>query len=148
MRAVFNKVGGKMTKDVFLRNIDSEINVTLSKMAISERKIEMLKKQLIEFSEQRHIRLKQLKVLHRNKNLNKKIIDSIVNAVADKKDTNFKVNISNGSFVIVVNDSQWAEVKKLDIDYIIKYGVLDYLSKIDKRFIVYKELILVKKEDK
>ena len=148
MRAVFNKVGGKMTKDVFLRNIDSEINVTLSKMAISERKIEMLKKQLIEFSEQRHIRLKQLKVLHRNKKLNKKIIDSIVNAVADKKDTNFKVNISNGSFVIVVNDSQWAEVKKLDIDYIIKYGVLDYLSKIDKRFIVYKELILVKKEDK
>jgi hypothetical protein len=137
-----------MTKDVFLRNIDSEINVTLSKMAISERKIEMLKKQLIEFSEHRHIRLKQLKILHKCDKLNKKIIDSIVNAVADKKDIDFNVNTSNGSFVIVINDSQWAEVKKLDIDYIIKNGILDYLSKMDKRFVVYKKLIIVKKEDK
>ena len=137
-----------MTKDVFLRNIDREINETLSKMAMFERKTEMLKKQLLELSLQRHIRLKQLKVLHKNKKLTKKIIDSVVNAVANKKDINFKANTSNGSFVIVVNDSQWAEVKKLDIDYIIKYGVLDYLSKIDKRFVVYKELKIVKKEDK
>ena len=137
-----------MTKDFFLRNIDREINGTLSKMAMFERKTEMLKKQLLELSLQRHIRLKQLKVLHKNKKLTKKIIDSVVNAVANKKDINFKANISNGSFVIVVNDSQWAEVKKLDIDCIIKNGTLDYLSKIDKRFIVYKELILVKKEEK
>ena len=137
-----------MKKDIFLDNIDSELSSTLSKMAISEIKTEMLKKQLLELSLQRHIRLKQLKVLHKNKKLTKKIIDSVVNAVANKKDINFKANISNGSFVIVVNDSQWAEVKKLDIDCIIKNGTLDYLSKIDKRFIVYKELILVKKEEK
>ena len=138
-----------MTKDIFLRNIDREINGTLSKMAIFERKTEMLKKQLLELSLQRHIRLKQLKILNKNKEkLTKKIIDSVVNAIADKKDTNFKANISNGSFFIVVDDSKWAEVKKLDIDCIIKNGTLDYLSKIDKRFIVYKELILVKKEDK
>ena len=137
-----------MTKDVFLRNIDREINETLSKMAMFERKTEMLKKQLLELSLQRHIRLKQLKVLHKNKKLTKKIIDSVVNAVADEKDTNFKANTSNGSFFIVVNDSQWAEVKKLDIDCIIRNGILDYLSKIDKRFIVYKELIIVKKEEK
>ena len=137
-----------MTKDIFLRNIDREINGTLSKMAIFERKTEMLKKQLSELSLQRHIRLKQLKILNKNKKLTKKIIDSIVNAVADKKDINFKANTSNGSFVIVVDDSQWAEVKKLDIDCIIRNGILDYLSKIDKRFIVYKELIIVKKEEK
>ena len=137
-----------MKKDIFLDNIDSELSSTLSKMAISEIKTEMLKKQLSELSLQRHIRLKQLKVLHRNKKLTKKIIDSVVNAVADKKDINFKANTSNGSFVIVVNDSLWAEVKKLDIDYIIKNGALDYLSKIDKRFVVYKELIFVKKEEK
>ena len=137
-----------MTKDIFLRNIDREINGTLSKMAIFERKTEMLKKQLSELSLQRHIRLKQLKILNKNKKLTKKKIDSIVNAVANKKDINFKANTSNGSFVIVVNDSQWAEVKKLDIDCIIKNGTLDYLSKIDKRFVVYKELIFVKKEEK
>ena len=138
-----------MIKDILLRNIDSDINDTLGKMAMFERKNEMLKKQLSELSLQRHIRLKQLKILNKNKEkLTIEIINIVVNAVADKKDTNFKANTSNGSFVIVVNDSQWAEVKKLDIDYIIKYGVLDYLSKIDKRFIVYKELILVKKEDK
>ena len=137
-----------MTKDIFLDNIDSELSSTLGKMAMFERKTVMLKRQLSELSLQRHIRLKQLKVLHRNKKLTKKIIDSIVNAVADKKDINFKANTSNGSFVIVVDDSQWAEVKKLDIDYIIKNGILDYLSKIDKRFIVYKELIIVKKEEK
>ena len=137
-----------MKKDIFLDNIDSELSSTLSKMAISEIKTEMLKKQLLELSLQRHIRLKQLKVLHRNKKLTKKIIDSVVNAVADKKDTNFKANTSNGSFVIVVGDSKWAEVKKLDIDCIIRNGILDYLSKIDKRFIVYKELIIVKKEEK
>ena len=132
-----------MTKDILLRNIDREINGTLGKMAMFERKTVMLKRQLSELSLQRHIRLKQLKVLHKNKKLTKKIIDSVVNAVADEKDTNFKANTSNGSFFIVVNDSQWAEVKKLDIDYIIKYGVLDYLSKIDKRFVVYKELKIV-----
>ena len=137
-----------MTKDVFLDNIDSELSSTLGKMAISERKTAMLKKQLSELSLQRHIRLKQLKVLHKNKKLTKKIIDSVVNAVADEKDINFKANTSNGSFVIVVDDSLWAEVKKLDIDCIIKNGVLDYLSKIDKRFVVYKELIIVKKEGK
>ncbi len=98
---------------------------------------------------QRHIRFKQLKILNKNKEkLTKEIINSVVNAVADKKDINFSVNTSNGSFVIVVNDSQWAEVKKLDIDYIIKNRVLDYLFKIDKRFIVYKELIIVKKKEK
>ena len=137
-----------MKKDIFLDNIDSELSSTLSKMAISEIKTEMLKKQLSELSLQRHIRLKQLKILNKNKKLTKKKIDSIVNAVADKKDINFKANTSNGSFVIVVDDSKWAEVKKLDIDCIIRNGILDYLSKIDKRFIVYKELIIVKKEEK
>ena len=138
-----------MIKDILLRNIDSDINDTLGKMAMFERKNEMLKKQLSELSLQRHIRLKQLKILNKNKEkLTIEIINIVVNAVADKKDTNFKANTSNGSFVIVVNDSLWAEVKKLDIDYIIKNGVLDYLSKIDKRFIVYKELIIVKKEEK
>ncbi len=138
-----------MTKDIFLDNIDSELSSTLGKIAMFERKTVMLKRQLSELSLQRHIRLKQLKILNKNKEkLTKEIIDSIVNAVADEKDINFKANTSNGSFVIVVNDSQWAEVKKLDIDYIIKYGVLDYLSKIDKRFVVYKELKIVKKEDK
>ena len=138
-----------MIKDILLRNIDSDINDTLGKMAMFERKNEMLKKQLSELSLQRHIRLKQLKILNKNKEkLTIEIINIVVNAVADKKDTNFKANTSNGSFVIVVNDSLWAEVKKLDIDYIIKNGVLDYLSKIDKRFVVYKELIIVKKEEK
>ncbi len=136
-----------MTKDIFLRNIDREINGTLSKMAIFERKTEMLKKQLSELSLQRHIRLKQLKILNKNKKLTIEIINIVVNAVADKKDTNFNINTSNGSFIIVIDDSHWAEVKKLDIDYIIKNGVLDYLSKIDKRFVVYKELIIVKKEE-
>ena len=138
-----------MIKDILLRNIDSDINDTLGKMAMFERKNEMLKKQLSELSLQRHIRLKQLKILNKNKEkLTIEIINIVVNAVADKKDTNFKANTSNGSFVIVVNDSLWAEVKKLDIDYIIKNGILDYLSKIDKRFIVYKELIIVKKKEK
>ena len=138
-----------MIKDILLRNIDSDINDTLDKIAMFERKNEMLKKQLSELSLQRHIRLKQLKILNKNKEkLTIEIINIVVNAVADKKDTNFKANTSNGSFVIVVNDSLWAEVKKLDIDYIIKNGVLDYLSKIDKRFVVYKELIIVKKEEK
>ena len=138
-----------MTKDIFLDNIDSELSSTLGKMAMFERKTVMLKRQLSELSLQRHIRLKQLKILNKNKEkLTKKIIDSVVNAIADKKDTNFKANISNGSFFIVVDDSKWAEVKKLDIDCIIRNGILDYLSKIDKRFIVYKELIIVKKEEK
>ena len=138
-----------MTKDILLRNIDREINGTLGKMAMFERKTVMLKRQLSELSLQRHIRLKQLKILNKNKEkLTKEIIDSIVNAVADEKDINFKANTSNGSFVIVVNDSQWAEVKKLDIDYIIKNGILDFLSKIDKRFVVYKEFKIVKEEEK
>ncbi len=138
-----------MIKDILLRNIDSDINDTLGKMAMFERKNEMLKKQLSELSLQRHIRLKQLKILNKNKEkLTIEIINIVVNAVADKKDTNFKANTSNGSFVIVVGDSKWAEVKKLDIDCIIRNGILDYLSKIDKRFIVYKELIIVKKEEK
>ena len=138
-----------MIKDILLRNIDSDINDTLGKMAMFERKNEMLKKQLSELSLQRHIRLKQLKILNKNKEkLTIEIINIVVNAVADKKDTNFNINTSNGSFIIVIDDSHWAEVKKLDIDYIIKNGVLDYLSKIDKRFVVYKELIIVKKEDK
>ncbi len=135
-------------KDVFLKQIDAEINNTISSMSIAEIKMQGLKKQLSELSLHRHIRLKQLKILHKCDKLNKKIIDSIVNAVADKKDIDFNVNTSNGSFVIVINDSQWAEVKKLDIDYIIKNGILDYLSKMDKRFVVYKKLIIVKKEDK
>ena len=136
-----------MKKDILLRNIDSDINDTLGKMAMFERKNEMLKKQLSELSLQRHIRLKQLKILNKNKKLTIEIINIVVNAVADKKDTNFNINTSNGSFIIVIDDSHWAEVKKLDIDYIIKNGVLDYLSKIDKRFVVYKELIIVKKEE-
>ncbi len=138
-------------KDTNLNVIDDEINKVLTEIArieLENANLKLLKKCLIDLSIERHKRIKQLKILNKNKNkkLNSKIVDNVLNVKISNTDEDFNVNTSNGNFTIVYSAQKYYKVKKLDINYIVKKGLLYYLSNpSNKKFVNFYELVFVKK---
>ena len=138
-------------KDTTLNVIDDEINKVLTEIArieLENANLKLLKKCLIDLSIERHKRIKQLKILNKNKNkkLNSKIVDNVLNVKISNTDEDFNVNTSNGNFTIVYSAQKYYKVKKLDINYIVKKGLLYYLSNpSNKKFVNFYELVFVKK---
>lgn len=138
-------------KDTFLNVIDDKINKVLTEIArieLENANLKLLKKCLIDLSIERHKRIKQLKILNKNKNkkLNSKIVDNVLNVKISNTDEDFNVNTSNGNFTISYGTKKYFKVKKLDINYIVKKGLLYYLSNpSNKKFVNLYELVFVKK---
>ncbi len=136
-------------KDTTLNVIDDEINKVLTEIArieLENANLKLLKKGLINLSIERHKRIKQLKILNKNKKLNSKIVNNVLNVKISNTDEDFNVNTSNGNFTIVYSAQKYFKVKKLDINYIVKKGLLYYLSNpSNKKFVNFYELVFVKK---
>ncbi len=138
-------------KDTILNVIDDEINKVLTEIArieLENANLKLLKKNLINLSIERHKRIKQLKILNKNKNkkLNSKIVNNVLNVKISNTDEDFNVNTSNGNFTITCGTKKYFKVKKLDINYIVKKGLLYYLSNpSNKKFVNFYELVFVKK---
>ena len=138
-------------KDTILNVIDDEINKVLTEIArieLENANLKLLKKSLINLSIERHKRIKQLKILNKNKNkkLNSKIVDNVLNVKISNTDEDFNVNTSNGNFTITYSTKKYFKVKKLDINYIVKKGLLYYLlNSSNKKFVNFYELVFVKK---
>jgi hypothetical protein len=136
-------------KDTNLNVIDDEINKVLTEIArieLENANLKLLKKGLINLSIERHKRIKQLKILNKNKKLNSKIVNNVLNVKISNTDEDFNVNTSNGNFTIVYSAQKYFKVKKLDINYIVKKGLLYYLSNpSNKKFVNFYELVFVKK---
>ncbi len=138
-------------KDTILNVIDDEINKVLTEIArieLENANLKLLKKSLINLSIERHKRIKQLKILNKNKNkkLNSKIVDNVLNVKISNTDEDFNVNTSNGNFTITYSTKKYFKVKKLDINYIVKKGLLYYLlNPSNKKFVNFYELVFVKK---
>ena len=136
-------------KDTFLNVIDDKINKVLTEIArieLENANLKLLKKCLIDLSIERHKRIKQLKILNKNKKLNSKIVNNVLNVKISNTDEDFNVNTSNGNFTISYGTKKYFKVKKLDINYIVKKGLLYYLSNpSNKKFVNFYELVFVKK---
>ncbi len=138
-------------KDTTLNVIDDEINKVLTEIArieLENANLKLLKKCLINLSIERHKRIKQLKILNKNKNkkLNSKIVNNVLNVKISNTDEDFNVNTSNGNFTISYGTKKYFKVKKLDINYIVKKGLLYYLSNpSNKKFVNFYGLVFVKK---
>jgi hypothetical protein len=138
-------------KDITLNIIDDNINKTLNeiiKIELETKKLKLLKNNLTELSMERHKRIRQLKILTENKNNKKitsKIIDDVLNVKISNLDKDFNVNTSNGDFTVSCSMMKYFKVKKLDIGYIVKKGLLKYLSNpSNKKFINFYKITFIK----
>ena len=136
-------------KDTFLNVIDDKINkvlIEIARIELENANLKLLKKGLINLSIERHKRIKQLKILNKNKKLNSKIVNNVLNVKISNTDEDFNVNTSNGNFTITYSTQKYFKVKKLDINYIVKKGLLYYLlNPSNKKFVNFYELVFVKK---
>ena len=121
-----------------LNVIDEWISTILSQIAkieIDIDKLKLLKKDLKDLIMIRHKRIKQLKIQTKyyknrkrfSKKSSEKYADEFFGVKFSKLDKDYKVNTSNGRFIIPTSGTKFFKVQKLDINYIIKKGVTDYL---------------------
>ncbi len=121
-----------------LNVIDEWISTILSQIAkieIDIDKLKLLKKDLKDLIMIRHKRIKQLKIQTKyyknrkrfSKKSSEKYADEFFGVKFSKLDKDYKVNTSNGRFIIPTSGTKFFKVQKLDIDYMIKKGVTNYL---------------------
>ena len=135
-----------------LDSIDLNLSMLLSEIArieLQHEKLKLLKKEVKDLSMIRHKRIKQLKIKTKyyknrkrwSKKYGEKYANELFGVKFSKSDKDYKVNTSNGKFVVPTSRTKWFKVQKLDIDYMMKKGVMNYLlDPNNEKFVKYYEL--------